>query len=106
MHSTGSMKSWSTASNPGRPSSYCVALFGWMQSTGQASTHAVSFVPMQGSAMIYAIVPSQNCLSLQPIPHRHGGCVRQRLNYPTQDHDVVINRGEIDRHWVRMSFAF
>src|SRR5262245_54411255 len=30
-----------------------------MQSTGQASTHAVSFVPMQGSAMIYAIVPSQ-----------------------------------------------
>src|SRR5262249_225107 len=30
-----------------------------MQSTGQASTHAVSFVPMQGSATIYAIVPSQ-----------------------------------------------
>jgi catechol-2,3-dioxygenase len=26
-----------------------------MQSTGQASTHAVSFVPMQGSAMIYAM---------------------------------------------------
>src|SRR5439155_9372514 len=73
MHSTGSMKSWSTASNPGRPSSYCVSFFGWMQSTGQASTHAVSFVPMQGSAMIYAIVPSQNCLSLQPIPHRYGG---------------------------------
>ena len=24
---------------------------GWMQSTGQASTQAVSFVPMQGSAM-------------------------------------------------------
>src|SRR5438046_2464304 len=63
MHSTGSMKSWSTASNPGRPSSYCVSFFGWMQSTGQASTHAVSFVPMQGSAMIYAIVPSQR------LPH-------------------------------------
>src|SRR5438094_559961 len=70
MHSTGSMKSWSTASNPGRPSSYCVSFFGWMQSTGQASTHAVSFVPMQGSAMIYAIVPSQR----PAIPHRHGGC--------------------------------
>jgi hypothetical protein len=27
-----------------------------MQSTGQASTQAVSLVPMQGSAMIYAIV--------------------------------------------------
>jgi hypothetical protein len=26
-----------------------------MQSTGQASTHAVSFVPMQGSAMTYAM---------------------------------------------------
>src|SRR5438445_9909732 len=55
MHSTGSMKSWSTASNPGRPSSYCVSFFGWMQSTGHASTHAVSFVPMQGSAMTYVM---------------------------------------------------
>jgi hypothetical protein len=26
-----------------------------MQSTGQASTQAVSFVPMQGSAMTYAM---------------------------------------------------
>src|SRR5215831_6279095 len=55
MHSTGSMKSWSTCSNPGRPSSYCVFFFGWMQSTGQASTQAVSFVPMQGSAITKAI---------------------------------------------------
>src|SRR5215471_12476593 len=54
MHSTGSMKSWSTCSNPGRPSSYFVSFFGWMQSTGQASTQAVSFVPIQGSAMMYA----------------------------------------------------
>jgi hypothetical protein len=30
-------------------------LRGWMQSTGQTSTHAVSFTPMQGSQMIYAI---------------------------------------------------
>ena len=30
-------------------------LFGWMQSTGQASMHAVSLVPMQGSAITYAI---------------------------------------------------
>ena len=28
---------------------------GWMQSTGQASTQAVSFTPMQGSAMTYVI---------------------------------------------------
>ena len=30
-------------------------LLGWMQSTGQASTQAVSFVPMQGSAITKAI---------------------------------------------------
>src|SRR6266550_3211247 len=36
---------------------------GWMQSTGQTSTHAVSFVPMHGSQMIYAIalIVSQTC---------------------------------------------
>src|SRR6266571_1374422 len=28
---------------------------GWMQSTGQTSTHAVSLVPIQGSAITYAI---------------------------------------------------
>src|SRR5260370_29695254 len=60
MHSTGSMRSWSTGSNPGRPSSYCVSFFGWMQSTGQASTHAVSLVPIQGSAMMYATVQSSS----------------------------------------------
>src|SRR5229473_1080909 len=58
MHSIGSMKSWSTCSNPGRPSSYCVSFFGWMQSTGQASTHAVSLVPIQGSAIMNATVQS------------------------------------------------
>ena len=56
MHSTGSMNSWSTCSNPGRPSSYCVSFFGWMQSTGQTSTHAVSLVPMEGSAIMNATV--------------------------------------------------
>src|SRR5258707_7998056 len=36
-----------------------------MQSTGQTSTHAVSFVPMHGSQMIYgiALIVSQACLS-------------------------------------------
>src|SRR2546423_10717132 len=29
---------------------------GWMQSTGHTSTHAVSFVPMHGSQMMYAIL--------------------------------------------------
>src|SRR5262245_26826638 len=32
------------------------SLRGWMQSTGQTSTHAVSFVPIHGSQMIYATV--------------------------------------------------
>src|SRR6266550_6309568 len=30
---------------------------GWMQSTGQTSTHAVSFVLIHGSQIIYAIAP-------------------------------------------------
>src|SRR5947199_10829014 len=33
------------------PSKLASSFRGWMQSTGQTSTHAVSFVPMQGSAM-------------------------------------------------------
>src|SRR5438552_5398296 len=37
---------------------------GWMQSTGQTSTHAVSFVPTQGSQIIYAIPP------ITIIPHQ------------------------------------
>ena len=36
----------------GVPSS---SFLGWMQSTGQASTQALSLVPIQGSAMTYAI---------------------------------------------------
>jgi hypothetical protein len=45
MHSTGSMYIMSTSLN------LASSFFGWMQSTGQASTHAVSLVPMQGSAI-------------------------------------------------------
>src|SRR5205085_7030221 len=49
IHSTGSMNSMLLSA--------CGAssFLGWMQSTGQASTQAVSFVPMQGSAITYAI---------------------------------------------------
>jgi hypothetical protein len=32
-----------------------VLFLGWMQSTGQASTQAVSFTPIQGSEMMYVI---------------------------------------------------
>src|SRR5580693_5796687 len=49
MHSAGLMKSCFTDSCSGS------SLRGWMQSTGQTSTQAVSFVPMQGSAITYAI---------------------------------------------------
>src|SRR4051812_40639868 len=52
IHSTGSMYSISTV--PCLSESF----FGWMQSTGHASTHAESLVPMQGSAITYAIKPS------------------------------------------------
>src|SRR5229473_3681811 len=45
MHSVGWMYSCVSASKAGS------SLRGWMQSTGQTSTHAVSFVPMHGSAI-------------------------------------------------------
>src|SRR4051794_19879367 len=61
MHSTGSMKSCSAS--PWSASSF----LGWMQSTGQASTQAVSFVPIQGSAMTYAM--SYFLRRLQRFPH-------------------------------------
>src|SRR5579862_4716900 len=58
---------------------------GWMQSTGQTSTHAVSFVPMHGSQMIYAIalILSQACLPelaalftpLKPVLGQYEVCV-------------------------------
>src|SRR5690242_250458 len=45
IHSTGSIKSNSSVAYPSS------SFFGWMQSTGQASTQAVSLVLMQGSAI-------------------------------------------------------
>src|SRR5450631_4915600 len=50
MHSTGSMNNCSDSAKPAS------SFLGWMQSTGQASTQAVSLVPIQGSAITYAIV--------------------------------------------------
>src|SRR6187399_560971 len=49
MQVSGSMKSWVAVSNSGS------FLVGWMQSTGQTSTHDVSLVPMQGSAIMWGI---------------------------------------------------
>jgi hypothetical protein len=46
---------------------------GWMQSTGQTSTHAVSFVPTQGSQMIYAttaVSPDGMSSTPRSIPRR------------------------------------
>src|SRR5262245_48284836 len=50
MHSSGWMYSICAVSN------VASSFRGWIQSTGQTSTHAVSFVPTQGSQMIYATV--------------------------------------------------
>src|SRR3954452_10840914 len=65
MHSSGSMYSWSACSNPGSSG------VGWMQSTGQTSTHEVSFVPMHGSLMTYAktILRRFCTLSVEKLPH-------------------------------------
>jgi hypothetical protein len=49
MQVSGSMKSCFAPSNVPSP------LAGWMQSTGQTSTQEVSLVPMQGSAMTWAM---------------------------------------------------
>src|ERR1043165_2810498 len=54
MHSSGGMKSIFADSKAGS------SLRGWMQSTGQTSTHAVSLVPMQGSVITYAILSSRS----------------------------------------------
>src|SRR4026209_356517 len=49
MHSAGLMYSIVAASKSAS------SFLGWMQSTGHASTHAVSFVFTHGSQMMYAI---------------------------------------------------
>src|SRR5260370_32353532 len=61
-----------------------------MQSTGQASTHAVSLVPIQGSAMMYATVQSssysllvlrrsRSLLKHLPVPDSTFACVARQL---------------------------
>src|SRR5450631_4363437 len=49
MHSTGSIYSIFSVAN------FSLSFLGWMQSTGQASTQAVSFVLIHGSAITWAI---------------------------------------------------
>src|SRR5271165_825813 len=61
-----------------------------MQSTGQASTHAVSLVPIQGSAIMYATVQSssysllvlrrsRSLLKHLPVPDSAFACVTRQL---------------------------
>src|SRR5580700_832293 len=50
MHSTGSIYNISSSACAGE------SFLGWIQSTGQASTQAVSLVPMHGSAITYVMV--------------------------------------------------
>src|SRR5262245_31832490 len=61
MHSSGWMYSISAAANSAS------SFRGWMQSTGQTSTHAVSFVPIQGSQMIYATVLIMIAQTCDPV---------------------------------------
>src|SRR5262245_27684221 len=61
MHSSGWMYSISAVENSGS------SFRGWMQSTGQTSTHAVSFVPTQGSQMIYATVLIMIAQTCDPV---------------------------------------
>src|SRR5258708_18123831 len=55
IHTVGSIQNRGTWSNVGRPSSLVRPFAGWIQSTGHRPTQAVSMVPMQGSAMMFAI---------------------------------------------------
>src|SRR4029450_6441787 len=71
---------------------------GWMQSTGQTSTHAVSFVPMHGSQMIYAtvlIMIAQTCdpalTALFTPPHPQAG--RYEVCTTTDPIETVAEHG-------------
>jgi hypothetical protein len=44
-----------------------------MQSTGQTSTHELSFVPMQGSAMTYAMGSGDAPYRVRRPPESNGG---------------------------------
>src|SRR5579875_2178506 len=59
MHSAGSIYSCVASAK------FASSLRGWMQSTGHTSTQAVSLVPMQGSAITYAMFPPVT--SLNPL---------------------------------------
>src|SRR5438046_1362713 len=56
MHTPGSMNNISASANPAS------SFLGWMQSHGHTATHAVSFTPMQGNAITYAMVQLLSCL--------------------------------------------
>jgi hypothetical protein len=47
-----------------------VGLSGWMQSTGQTATQAVSLVPMQGSAIMWAMMARSLRLSQMKFSSR------------------------------------
>src|SRR5580698_5183331 len=80
MHSAGLIKSCFTPSWSGS------SLRGWIQSTGQTSTQAVSFVPMQGSAITYAIpdllvLPGTGAPSITPRDRRKFACASAVLSF-------------------------
>src|SRR5664280_548935 len=54
-----------------------------MQSTGQASTQAVSFTPIHGSAITYAMTRSFLCSSLCRYPHADGRRALALVRGPT-----------------------
>src|SRR5262245_4875859 len=61
------------------------SLRGWIQSTGQTSTHAVSFVPTHGSQMTYAILPVssyENRPFSKNVLVRPEECQRRGLSLP------------------------
>src|SRR4029079_13946779 len=80
MHSSGWMNNCSTLANAGS------SFRGWMQSTGQTSTHAVSLVPMHGSQMIYAtglmILAANPAQEGAPAPQYRCGPAFTRLFTP------------------------
>src|SRR5687768_9323251 len=61
MQTSGSTYSIGAVSKPGS------SFVGWMQSTGQTATQAVSFTPMQGWVITYVIRGSS---LLTPVDHR------------------------------------
>ena len=79
-----------------------------MQSTGQASTHAVSLVPMQGSAITYAMIvfPARDRRYHRAIGKNKGGSIRLRLERrrgeaSSQLGDAAgdVDRGSVFEEW-------